>query len=109
MDVATMAPTAAAAMATIIIERKDRSRMNVSFSLQWTLLQWIVFDAHKIGGDVFGGGVRTFAFRKVELLRAQSVHQSRQTVISFVAARLVIDPVLLVALPRGLLLYGPGP
>src|SRR6478736_7222190 len=109
MDVAMTAPTAAAAIATIIIEGKDRPLMMLSSPLPLKLLQWIFFDAHEIRGDVFRCRVRTFSFRKVEFLRAQSVHQPRKTIVSFVAARLVIDSVLLLALLGEFLADGPWP
>src|SRR5260370_34146085 len=62
------------------------------------------------GADaVLGCRIGTSAFRKGALFRAPSVQQSRQAIVSFDAARLVIDSVLLVALPGELLLGGPGP
>src|SRR5262249_30206070 len=50
----------------------------------------------------------TSSLRKGELFRARSPHQSRQTVVSFDAARLIIKSVLLVALPGELLADRPG-
>src|SRR5882672_2656978 len=98
---------AAAAIATAIIEVKKRSRMTLpSPSL---LLQRIVFDADKIRGDVLCRRVGSLALRKGLLFRARSVHQSRETVISLVAAGLVIDSVLLLALLGELLLHRPWP
>src|SRR5215471_18390649 len=52
--------------------------------------------------------MRTASLRKGELFSTRSPHQSRETIVSFDAARLVIKPVLLIALPGELLLDGPG-
>src|SRR5215470_1789794 len=51
--------------------------------------------------------MRTSAFRVGELFRARSPHQSRETIVSFDAARLVIKPVVLITLPGELLADGP--
>src|SRR5215470_5567191 len=56
---------------------------------------------------VLGSRVGAAALREGPLLHAPSVQQSRQAVVSLEAARLVINPVLLVALPGELLLHGP--
>src|SRR5271170_5432581 len=47
--------------------------------------------------------------RKGGVFHAPSVQQPWQTIIAFEAARLGINPVLLIALPAELLLYGPWP
>src|SRR5262249_4835298 len=49
------------------------------------------------------------SFSKSELFRSPPVQQSRQTMVSFVAARLRIDSVLLVALQDKVLLRCPRP
>src|ERR1700751_4243919 len=92
MDTATTAPTAAAAMATDRIGRKNRALMILSFSTS-RLLQRIVFDANEIGGAVFGRRMRTATFRIGKLFGARSPQQPRQPVVSLDAARLVIEPV----------------
>src|SRR6266851_5426807 len=103
------APTATAAMVTVIIERRYRWRMMVSFCLQSTLLQRIIFDAHKVRGVVFCRRVRTSPLRKGELFHTRPPHQPREAVVSFDAAGLVIKSVLRVALFGELLLDGPWP
>src|SRR5882672_5576383 len=108
MDMEMVAPTAAAAMVTVIIERKYRWRMMVSFCLQSTLLQRIIFDAHKVRGVVFCRRVRTSTLRKGEFFHARSPHQPREAIVSFDAARLVVKSVLRVALFGELLLDGPS-
>src|SRR5215471_5637194 len=107
MEMEMTAPTAAAAIATIIVERRNRPRMMVSFCLQLKLLQRIIFNAHKIRGVVFCRRVRTSTLRKGEFLRARSSHQPREAIVSFKATRLVVKSVLLVALPGELLLDDP--
>src|SRR5260370_41976630 len=107
------APTAAAAMATVIIEPKCGPRI-VDSSLALldatvtTLLQRIFFDADKICGAVLCRRVRTSSLRKSELFRTRSPHQSRQAIVSFDAAGLVIKSVLLIALLGELLADSPG-
>src|SRR5437016_4425007 len=107
MDTEITALTAAAAMATDIIEPEKWRRMMVSSCLRLTLLQRIVFNAHEIGGVVFCRRVRTSPFRIGELLGAPSPQQPRKAIVPFDAARLVIGSVFLVALPGELLLDGP--
>src|ERR1700681_2767139 len=109
MDMEMTALTAAAAMATVIIEPETRSSMMVSFCLRLTLLQRIFFDAHKIRRAVLCRRVGAATLRKGELFHARSPHQPRQAIVSFDAARLVIKSVVLVALPGELLLDGPWP
>src|SRR2546423_14546852 len=104
----TTTPIAAVAMASVIIELKMRSRMMVTLSFAM-LLERILFDADKIGGVVFCGRVGAFSLCKGEVFHARRVHQACETIISFDAARLVINPVLLIILPGELLFYGPGP
>src|SRR5258708_3984251 len=106
---ATTAPTAAAATATVMIEREYRSRMTSSLiCFQLSLLQRVIFDAHEIGGVVLCRRVRAPTLRKRELLGAGSPHQPRQAIVSFDAAGLVVKPVVLVALPGELLADGPS-
>src|SRR5262249_22204525 len=72
--------------------------------------QWIFFGkTHKSCGAVFGCRIGASTFRKGEVLNARSAQQPREAIVSFEAARLVIDSVLLVALLGELLLYGPRP
>src|SRR5258707_15076932 len=52
--------------------------------------------------------MRTSSLRKGELFRTRSPHQSRQTIVSFDAAGLVIKSVLLIALLGELLAGSPG-
>src|SRR5579863_2297935 len=73
------------------------------------LLQRIVFDAHKICGIVANSWVGTFSLGKGGLCHALSPHQPRGSVVSLDATRLVINSVLIVALPGELLFDGPGP
>src|SRR4029453_851476 len=73
------------------------------------LLERIVFNAHEIGCVVLGGRVWAAPFRVGGLLHARSANKPWMAVVSFDAARLVIEPVVLVALLCELLLDGPGP
>src|SRR5205823_15052250 len=84
------------------------SRENVSFHLQSRSLQWVLVTVIDFYG-VPGCGIRTPPLRKEEFFQAPSMQQPREAIISFVAARLVIDSVLLVVLPGELLLDGPWP
>src|SRR5258705_7113750 len=52
--------------------------------------------------------IRTLALCKESFFRAPSMQQPGEAIISFVAARLGIDSVLLVVLPGEFLLGGPG-
>src|SRR6267154_1687714 len=101
--------TAAAAIATVIIELENRSRTMVSFYSFLALLQRILFNAHKICGVVFCCWVRTSSLRKGEVFHARSQQQRRERIVSFDAARFVIRFVLLVALFGELLFDGPWP
>src|SRR5215469_1327812 len=56
-----------------------------------------------------GGRIRTPSVCKGELLHPPAMQQPREAKVSFGAARLVIEPVLLVALPGELLPDAPGP
>src|SRR5438552_5291035 len=56
-----------------------------------------------------GCGVRTPSLRKGELFQAPSMQQPRKAIVSFDAARLGINSVLLVVLPDEILLGGPWP
>src|SRR5215470_5302803 len=71
------------------------------------LLQRIVFNAHEVGGVVLGRGVWATSLGIGQLFHARSPQQPRMAIITFDAARLVVEPVVLVALPRELLLGGP--
>jgi hypothetical protein len=68
-------------MATVIIEFENRLRMMSSscfllrFLLLAALLQWIVFNAHKVRSIVECGRVRTLALSKGGVGHALSPHQ----------------------------------
>src|SRR5882762_5815027 len=103
MDTAMAALTAAAAMATPIIELKKRSRMMVSLPQR-------IFIEHKTAlYGVPGCRIGTFSLLEEGLFRAPSMQQSRKAIVSFDAARLVKNSVLLVALLGELLFDGPRP
>src|SRR5262245_43886462 len=53
--------------------------------------------------------MRSPTLAKGQLIDALSLQQSRVPVISLDAARLVVNSILLFALPAEFLLYGPGP
>src|SRR6266849_5978962 len=108
MDAEMTALTAAAAMATHIIEPENRSRMMVSLCLQLPSLQRIWITVRDFYA-VLGCRIRTSSLRKRELFEAPSMQQPREAIVSFDAARLGIYSVLLVALPGELLLGGPWP
>src|SRR5258708_2254736 len=95
MEMTTPIPTAA--MATVIIEPEKRSRMMspLAFSL---LLERILFNADKIRGVVFCRRVGTSPLFEGEIFCARCQHHRREGVISFNAARFVINSVLLVTL-----------
>src|SRR6266566_7826641 len=101
--------TAAAAIATVIIELENRSRTMVSFYSFLASLQRIFFDANKICGVVFCCRVRTSSLRKGEVFHARSQQQRREGIVSFDATRFVIRSVFLVALFGELLFDGPWP
>src|SRR5262245_37947576 len=73
------------------------------------LLERIVFNAHEIGCVVLGGRVWAAPFRVGELLHPCSPNEPRMAVVSFDAARLVVEPVVLLDLLLELLLDRPGP
>src|SRR6266702_7425736 len=108
MDMEMSALTAPAAMTTVIIEPENRSRMMVSLCLRLPSLQriWIaVRDFYAVPAC----RIRTSSLRKGELFEASSMQQPREAIVSFDAARLIINSVRLVALPGELLLGGPWP
>src|SRR5215471_7682066 len=110
MDAETTAPSAAAAIATVIVEPKRRSSIEgppPSFGLPLRLPQRIVFYPHEIRGPVPCCGVRAARLRKRKLFHARSPQQPRQTVISLDAARLSIHSILLVAQLNVILLGSP--
>src|SRR5262249_38985842 len=72
------------------------------------LLQRILLNGQPRPYAAQGPRIRASSLRKSTLLCAPSVQQPRQAVIPFDAARLVVDSVLLAALPGELLLGGPG-
>src|SRR5215470_4312801 len=74
-----------------------------------TLLQRILPNRLHPADAIQGFRIGAASVREGALLHPPSVQQSRQAVVSLDAARLVIDPVLLLALPGELLLHGPGP
>src|SRR5882724_9450434 len=97
--------TAAAAMATVIIEPENLSRMTVSSWLLFLLLQRIRISPS--GCVVLGQRIRPASLGKLAVLLARRLHHGRKAEVSFDAARLVINSVLLVALLGELLLDGP--
>src|SRR5581483_1650015 len=76
-------------------------------SSSFTLLQRIVFDADEIGSVIGGPWIRTLALSKGLFGHALSAHQTGGSVVSFDAARLVVNSVFRVALPGELLLHSP--
>src|SRR6478736_7397125 len=98
-------PAAAAAMATVIVELRNRSRMLVSLVVR-CLLQWIVVAKSRC--VVVSERVRTFSLREGLIFQTCVAHDRREADISFDAERLVIDPILFVALFGEFLLHGPG-
>src|SRR5882672_5664912 len=116
----------AAAMANVFAEPENLLRTMVSFALRCfaatdsmrgrflkarrlaVVEQRIFFGkADKGRGTVLGGRVRALPRRKGAVLHARSTQQPREAIVSFDAARLVINSVGLVALLGELLLYGP--
>src|SRR6516162_4237413 len=73
------------------------------------LLKRILFKAAKAPYAVHRSRIRTTPLCKREFLRTRSTHHASESVVSFDAARLVIDSVLLVVLFRELLFRRPGP
>src|SRR5215831_4851515 len=63
--------------------------------------------AHESCDAVLGCRVRASALRKGEVFHARSTQQPRQAIVSFDAARLVIDSAVLIALLREFLPDGP--
>src|ERR1700686_3032681 len=105
----TMAPTAAAVIATRMMESEKRSRMAVSCWLAVGLLERVLLDAHEVRGIVLGGRARTAALRKRQVLDPRRPQHGREGIVAFDAAWLVVDPVLLLALSGELLADGPPP
>src|SRR2546428_1172757 len=114
MDTERIALTAAAAMATVIIERRNQSRMMVSlfpcsgYRTTW-LIERILCKGHNTLHVVAGRRIRTSSFRKGALFYAPSTQQPREAIVSLDAARLVINSVVVVALLGELLLDRPRP
>jgi hypothetical protein len=71
--------------------------------------QRIILIAINERGMVFCRRVRTSSLCKGEFFDARAPHQPGQSIVSFVTARLVINPVCLIVLPAELLLDGPWP
>src|SRR6266853_6521842 len=108
-DTEMTALTAAAAIASVIIDPENRWRMMVPFYFHFVLLQRILFYADKICRVVFCCRVRASALCKGEVFHARSQQQRREGIVSFDATRLVIRFVFLVALFGELLFDGPWP
>src|SRR5438445_11928781 len=114
MDTERIALTAAAAMATVIIERRNQSRMMVSlfpcsgYRTTW-LIELILCKGHNTLHVVAGCRIRTSSFRKGALFHAPSTQQPREAIVSLDAARLVINPVAVPALPGRLCLVRTQP
>src|ERR1700726_826630 len=70
-DTEMIALTAAVAIATVIIEPENRSRMMVPYYFYLALLQRVLFDADKIRGVVFCCRVGTSSLRKGEVFRTR--------------------------------------
>src|SRR5580704_630935 len=104
----TTAPTAAVVIATRMIESEKRSRIGVSCWLAVGLLERVLLDAHEVGGIVLGGRTRTASLCERQVLDPRRPQHGRERIVSFDAARLVVDPVLLLALSGELLADGPG-
>src|ERR1700678_2722715 len=73
------------------------------------LLQRILLNGQHATDVVLGSRIGTSSLRKGALFHTPSMQQPRQAIVSFDAARLVINSVLLVALPGELLLGRPWP
>src|SRR5258708_7707052 len=108
-DTEITALTAAAAIASVIIEPENRWRMMVPFYFHFVLLQRILFYTDKICRVVFCCRVRASALCKGEVFHARSQQQRREGIVSFDATRFVIRFVFLVALFAELLFDGPWP
>src|SRR5262249_21852738 len=76
--------------------------------LQLALLQRVLLKLNPLY-TILGSGVGTPSLRKSELLDPPSMQQSREPKVSFDAARLGVNSVLLIALSGELLLGGPRP
>src|SRR6185436_8685387 len=72
------------------------------------LLERVLLYSDKVRRIVLGRRIRTFPLREREFFDARGMHQPGKTVISFDAARFVINPVRLLVLPGELLLRSPG-
>src|SRR5580658_7878812 len=103
--------TAAAAIAIVIVESRNMSRMIASLLSRVLLLQRILVNrsALQIPYAVPGCRIRTSSLGEGALFHAPSTQQPRQAIVSFDAARLVINPVRLVALFGEFLLDRPRP
>src|SRR5262252_4938818 len=99
--------SAAPAMATVISEPENLSRMNsLLCRAAPLLLQRIRISAARC--VVLGQRIRPASFRKLAFFLARRLHHCGKAEVSFIAAGLVINPVFLFVLPRELLLDGPG-
>src|SRR6266853_2614116 len=106
MDTEMPAPTAAPAMATVIIEPENLPRMIASFChAALLLLQRIRISASR--RVVLGQRIGSASLGKLAVFLARRLHHRRKAKVSFNAARLVINSVFLFALPGELLLGGP--
>src|SRR5216683_1334660 len=109
-----MALIAAPAMAAVVIEPENLPRTMVSFCFfalrRLTVVEQRIFfgKAYESCGAVLGLRIRTSSLRKGEVFHARSTQQPREAIVSFDAARLVINSVPLIALLGELLLHGPG-
>src|SRR5580700_5447733 len=97
-------------MSTAPCFRRRPSRQESLRARRSTVVEQRIFfgKAHKSRGGVLGCRIRASPLRKGEVFYAGSTQQSREAIVSFDAARLVVDPILLVALPGELLLDGPS-
>src|SRR5260370_18976027 len=92
---------APAAMATIVVALNKQSPTIVRYAL-WSVTEWILTALtcgfYKSPDVVLGCRIRTSSLREGQLFHAPPVQQPWEAIVSFDAARLVINSVLPVAL-----------
>ncbi len=109
MDIEAIAPTAAAAMATVIIEPEIRRRIMSSSYSRGRYCNGSSSTPTKSVALSLNSRVGTLSLCKCGFGHALSAHQPRGGIVPFNAARLVINSVLLLVLPAEILLYRPWP
>src|SRR5262249_1341164 len=100
------APSVIAASVVTEIERRKRSRMSASPRPQSLPKRIVVAKARRV---VVSQRIGTLSVGELLVLEARRFHHRRKADIPFVAARLVVNPILLIALFRELLLDRPRP